>query len=404
MKIQGILGSRSTRARKLVLLGASALVALAAPSAASAATYVSGQDGGGFAYLRIDGDSSAQALTVTATSNSMTVTGGTIDSTDDDFGDDYCTGAGPVVCTFPTDADVLVETYLNGGADTFDASGVTTKERLRIDAGSGVDTITGGPGGDYLLLDDGQVDNASTCGGDTDSVSRDAGDNVTGCELTGLALTGQPVINGSPRVGTPLSVGGFTVSGGPPTDYYYYWYTCATPEGAGCGDLLSTTTTYTPQPADQGRYLFVDAEADVFVGNFALDYIYTGSAPVLVGAAPPNQPINTFTLGSFKGTTLSVVTPGRGVLTSGPATAGGASNVHAFVAKKKKKKKALVGTAKVTATGAGTFKLPVKLTSAGKKQLKKKKKLKVKVKVTFTPTGGIANTKTVTVTFKKKKK
>jgi hypothetical protein len=409
MNRQGTDGSRRARGLKFALLAATALIALAAPATASALTYVSGQDHGDHVHLYIDGDDSAQALTVTATSNSLTVTGGTIDSTDDDTGVNYCTGTGPVVCTFPSSPDVLVDTYLNGGDDTFDASGVTAAEKLRIDAGSGADTITAGPGSDNLLLQDGEADNASTCGGGTDSVTRDAGDSVLACEVTGLSLASNPVINGAPRVGNPLSVGGFSVTGGPPTDYYYYWYTCSSPTpsdfGLECGNLLSTATTYTPQPSDQGRYLFVDAEADVYVGDFLLDGVYTTSDAVLVTASPNTSPppSNAFTTGTFKGTALTITTPGPGVLTSGPAGGAGASKFHAIDAKKKKKAKALVGTAKVTATGAGTFKLPVKLTSAGKKQLKKKKKLKTKVKVTFTPTGGTPASKTVSVTFKKKK-
>ena len=124
------------------------------------------------------------------------------------------------------------------------------------------------------------------------------------------------------------------------------------------------------------------------------------SPPAPPPPPPPVVPSNAFSFGKFAGTKLSVAVPGAGVLSSGPAGPAAAS-VHA-IASKKKKKKALVGIAKVTATAAGTYKLPVKLTSAGKKQLKKKKKLKTQVKVTFAPNGGTPLSKTVTVTFKKK--
>jgi hypothetical protein len=56
--------------------------------------------------------------------------------------------------------------------------------------------------------------------------------------------------------------------------------------------------------------------------------------------------------------------------------------------------------AKVSAKASSTVKLKLKLTSAGKKQLKKKGTLKVKVKVVFTPPGGTPGTTTKTVTFK----
>jgi hypothetical protein len=404
MNKQGILGVRLSHAHKLVLLAATALIALAAPAAASAVTTVEGEDHGDHVHIYVDGDGAAQTLTATATSSTVTFTGGTLDSTDDDFDTDYCTGTGPVICTFPSASHVIISADLAGGADSFDGSGATTSDFIEFYGGSGADTFTGGPGSDSLHLDDGEADNASSCGGGNDVVRLDAGlDTATGCEYTGLELVSLPTIAGTPRVGSQLAASGFSLSGGPATDQYYYWYTCATPTQDGCGDLLSTDPTYTPQAADQGRYLFVDREAAIISGGFYLDDIYTSSAPVLVGAAVTPSPSNAFTPGKFSGTSLSVTTPGPGVLTSGPASTAGASKAKGFATKKKKKKKALVGKGKVTATGAGTFKLPVKLTSAGKKLLKKKHKLKVKVKVTFTPTGGIAASKTVSVTFKKKK-
>ena len=54
-----------------------------------------------------------------------------------------------------------------------------------------------------------------------------------------------------------------------------------------------------------------------------------------------------------------------------------------------------------TASAAGTIKLPLNPTGAGKKPLNNSGKLKTRVDVTFTPTGGFAATQTYKVTLKK---
>jgi len=84
-----------------------------------------------------------------------------------------------------------------------------------------------------------------------------------------------------------------------------------------------------------------------------------------------------------------VTVPGSGSLTARPASA---------------KSKPLIAVAKVKAKAAGPLKLTVKLTSAGKKQLKKKGYLKVKTRVVFTPTQGSASSRTISLVFKVKKK
>lgn len=307
MKFQGILGRRVSPAHKLALLVATALIALAAPAAANATTEVHGFTDSGFIIIELDGDSAGDSITLTSsTTTGLTVAGDVVG-----FNDGYCTDASPVVCSFGSTDDVVVDTYMGAGNDTLDASGITARAfSTYLDGESGSDKLIGSPFDDNLYMDDGAVDQAgSSCGLGTDTLYVDDID----------------------------------------------------PLPSGCENIF---TNVTPKPPP-----------------------------------PPSPPSNVFTPGKFAGTTLSITTPGPGLLTSGPATGAGASSVHAIIAKKKK---ALVGNGKVTATGAGTFKLPVKLTSAGKKLLKKKHKLKVKVKVTFTPTGGLAASKVVTVTFKKK--
>lgn len=111
---------------------------------------------------------------------------------------------------------------------------------------------------------------------------------------------------------------------------------------------------------------------------------------------PPSPPSNVFSTSGFSGKALTVSVPGPGTLTVGPATKASAS-------KKKKKKTALIASTKLTAPVAGTYKVPVKLTAEGKRQLKRKK-IKAKVTVTFLPNGGTPSSQNATVVFKKAKK
>jgi hypothetical protein len=130
--------------------------------------------------------------------------------------------------------------------------------------------------------------------------------------------------------------------------------------------------------------------------------------PPATPPAAPQPPSNTFTFGSKvvfgKGTTtVSMTVPAPGVITASDAsTATTAAVARAEIAKKKKKKKpALIKNTKVVVTAAGTVKVKLSLTKAGKKALKKKHgKLKVKVKFSYTPTGGLPNSVTKSVLFK----
>jgi hypothetical protein len=80
-----------------------------------------------------------------------------------------------------------------------------------------------------------------------------------------------------------------------------------------------------------------------------------------------------------------VKVPDAGVLT---ATDAGRVVAHASSKSKGKKPLLLIKTASVTSTGAGTLKVPIAPTAAGKKILEKKGKLNFKVELTFAPNGG----------------
>jgi hypothetical protein len=134
---------------------------------------------------------------------------------------------------------------------------------------------------------------------------------------------------------------------------------------------------------------------DVF--NVGVDAVSISSTPL----PPPASPSNVFTKGKLKlnkknGTgTLTVTVPGAGVLTL--ADANGSKKA---TASKRKRKPKLVKPATLKPTAAGTVKVPLKPTGAGKKILRKKGKLKFKATLSFTPTGGSASTQSLRGTLK----
>ncbi len=124
------------------------------------------------------------------------------------------------------------------------------------------------------------------------------------------------------------------------------------------------------------------------IATAAGDLVFNaGVDAVSIASTPPN---NKFKKGKLKlnksnGTgTLSVTVPGPGVLTLADA----AATKKATASKAKRR---LVKPATLKPTAAGSVKVPVKPTGAGKKALKTKGKLKVKASLSFTPTGGLAS-------------
>jgi hypothetical protein len=124
------------------------------------------------------------------------------------------------------------------------------------------------------------------------------------------------------------------------------------------------------------------------IANAVQEEIFnTGIDAVSITSTPPSNAITRgkLTLNKSNGTgKLAINVPGPGTLVA--------------VGKAKTKK---VRRASITAAAAGTVKLPLKPTGAGKKALDANGKLKTRVDVTFTPTGGLAATQTYKVTLKK---
>ncbi|HEX3243086.1 MAG TPA: hypothetical protein VHQ97_08390 [Solirubrobacterales bacterium] len=150
----------------------------------------------------------------------------------------------------------------------------------------------------------------------------------------------------------------------------------------------------TPFAGQTVRLRFANAVND-FVFNAGVDAVSVTSTP----------PSNVFTKGKLKlnrkkGTaTLTVTVPGAGVLTL--ADAGGTKKA---TASKKKRKPKLLKPATVNATAAGTVKVPLKPTGAGKRILRKRGKLRFKASLSFTPTGGFAGSQSLKGTLKLKRK
>ncbi len=128
-----------------------------------------------------------------------------------------------------------------------------------------------------------------------------------------------------------------------------------------------------------------------------------GVDAVSIISTPPS---NAFVLGKAranrkKGTAkLTVTVPGPGTVTAVDARAVKKTTASAQTSARKTRKR--IKNATVTAASAGTVKIPIKPTKAGRKLLVAKHKLRVKVRVSFTPTGGITATQTRAVVLKLK--
>ncbi|HEX3243085.1 MAG TPA: hypothetical protein VHQ97_08385 [Solirubrobacterales bacterium] len=139
------------------------------------------------------------------------------------------------------------------------------------------------------------------------------------------------------------------------------------------------------------------------IANAVYDDIFnTGVDAVSVASTPPS---NLFTKGKLKlnrrkGTaTLTVTVPGPGVLTLADA-----GRTKKATASKSRRKPKLLKPATVKPTAAGTVKVPVKATGAGKRILRKRGKLRFKASLSFTPTGGFAATQSFKGTLKRGQK
>jgi hypothetical protein len=238
---------------------------------------------------------------------------------------------------------------------------------VRIDGQGGNDTIRFGPTDSRA-----EIVNLIGGAGDDTIVGSNGSESVYGGPYDGvdngidqIDVSGDPPDpRGNPVVDNVRCSVGDTVIADPSDDVF------------GCA--RSTRPPPTPPtsapPTTSNPVLPLDADGDGVSGS-------SDSCPAAAGPSTNSGcPVNRF---SFAGkalvkkgfTLLKVTVPGRGVL-------------KAAQAKLTKRKPALIKAARVSASKAGTVKLKLKPTKAGKKLLAKKGKFSVKIKVTFTPTGG----------------
>lgn len=151
------------------------------------------------------------------------------------------------------------------------------------------------------------------------------------------------------------------------------------PQELGATPLTANLTAFGGQTV-RLRFAEVDNEG----------YFAAGTDSVAIVSTPPSNVamLGKPLLNKKKGTArLPVTVPGAGTLT---------------IADVKKKGKKRIKAKTLSASTAGTLKLPVKPTKFARKVLAAKGKLKLKVAVTFTPTGGFAATQTRKFTLRLK--
>ncbi|MGH2906707.1 MAG: hypothetical protein ACRDKI_08040 [Solirubrobacterales bacterium] len=163
-------------------------------------------------------------------------------------------------------------------------------------------------------------------------------------------------------------------------------YTATGPITSGAHQLFLSAFDVSDHEADTGASL-----ANLVVGT---------TAGGICGALVYN---NSFSFKPKSGTgsaAVNVTVPNPGSVTVYDANG---PKVKLASVSKKKKKVALIKKRTLKATAPGVVKLPIKLTSAGKRALKAKGKLKVNIAIAYKPTGGTLRTKYTKVTIKAKK-
>jgi alpha-tubulin suppressor-like RCC1 family protein len=174
----------------------------------------------------------------------------------------------------------------------------------------------------------------------------------------------------------------------------------ATSSGSGQARSLALTSDghvleWGSSPLGNGTFPGGSATPVTVSGLAGPTAIATGGQHSLAIAAPPR---NRFSVPNIQCVctvaTLHVHIPGPGLLVAGP-------NIHHGTLALAARKKSLLKKTTVTVAKAGTVKLKIRLTAAGRRALKRRHKLKLKVLLTFTPSGGSPASNTVTVTFKR---
>jgi hypothetical protein len=211
-----------------------------------------------------------------------------------------------------------------------------------------------------------------------------------------------PTITGTATVGSVLSASTGTWSGTTPISYAYQWQRC----NPGCATIAGATgASYTLAAADLGAQVRVLVTASNSTGSAAAASASSATVTAITPAAPTPAQIKTLLLKEItptgKAATIAALLKAGGDTTPCKALSAGTAVVDwyyvpagAHIAKAKPKAQ-LLASGRLTFTSAGTGKLKIRLTAAGKNLLKGEKSghgklLKLTSKATFTPVGHAA--------------
>lgn len=184
-----------------------------------------------------------------------------------------------------------------------------------------------------------------------------------------------------------------------PTSYAFQWLKDGTPLGPASPESARDVAA-----GDLGHTLVCRVIASNAAGSGQAE---TAGLPV-AAAGPAGPSASRFALNgapvvSKDGTsaTLTVTAPGPGTLTATSSAKGKASAAAAAARRKAKPKPApLLKPARLAVRAAGTVRLTVRLSPAGRTALKRKGKLTLPVSLRFTPAKGSAASATARITFK----
>ncbi len=314
----------------------------------------------------------------------------------------------PTISGNLTQGQTLTET---NGSWTNGPSGFVYQWQDCDGAGNNCAAIAGATGQSYALAasDLGHTirvqETASNAGGPSSAVSS-APTGVVQAASVPPAPSNQspPVVTGTTTVGQSLSASTGTWSGTPPLSYLYQWQRCA----PGCSNIAGATgSSYTLTGAELGASVRVVVAATNAAG-VGLG-VSSQVGPVLPSAAQLRGSLAGQLVPGGKAARIGAILKAGGYKSTFNALTAGVVQIGWYLvpqgahltATKHKPKPVLVASGRVSFPKAGSGKLRLKLTGAGKRLLKHSRTLKLTAKGTFTPTGktGVRATKT----FKLKK-
>jgi hypothetical protein len=322
----------------------------------------------------------------------------------------------PTIAGTATQGQTLTETH---GTWTGSPTGFTYQWKDCDNSGSACAAIAGAAGETYALTaaDVGHTirvqETAANAGGSSSPASSTQSGVVQAPPATATAPTDAslPTITGNATVGATLSTSTGMWTGTAPISYAYQWQRC----NPGCTNIAGATgASYTLSTVDVGAQVRVVITATNSSGSAAAASASSTTVAAIAATAPTPAQITALLLTEItptgKAAAIAALLKAGGDTISFKALSAGTALVYwyyvpagAHIAKAKPKAQ-VVASGRLTFAAAGTAKLKIKLTAAGKTLLKREKSghaklLKLTAKATFTPAGraAIVTTKTFTL-------